>query len=1265
MAAWFLTFLLFVGFTVLSELLRPKAKFGAPTASSLGDFRLPTAQEGRAIPILFGTCKVSGPNVVWYGDLVVQAIKKKVKTGLFSSEKVTLGYRYFIGAQLVLCHGPVDAVTAVRFDDRPVTPGVIVIHALNDGIAFGTGTNDTTVYTAHIAHGNYEELPALAAAAQSAMRSTHGSNWRVVYGFHVGASVSDQFTWDVIDTTNATTGRKTATLPAAEYDGVGFAAALQAAMNAEEATFGGGARVAFAVSFTGSKITISAASARSGYKAWLVVGNTTDHNVDRSLLPNIGGRLGFDTTVPLTRGLGNAGRSLPATYTPPGDCGEARFLFAYPAINGKLYHAHASFTAANVLGVDRTPRTGTQSIAPDRTYGGSWGVFGFSGEDSIARSMLAGNLDATAGIGRDFGTDLCIGYGTNLKGGDAEDPGNLGTWDVYVKLYRGETDSGGTVDCTVTLYAGVDPDTYPDGGGSGGTNIASQVFTATYQTWTEHALTLSDAQKTAFRSAGGFSTGYRIELVGNSGGAGNCNNKSLHATALRFRLPTPDWRTLRHHRAYREATLPGLKFTDSTDVTTIDIRQPALFGGDEREGGVEGRIDFYKGTLTQSANDYLEGVLGVDLPAYRGICYAVLRRLYIGTSPYLKAIAFDVRRCPNTLGLTGGRENLNGDANPAAMLYEILTNTRWGVGLASGQVDTASFVAAGNLLAAESFGLSMLVDRSSGARDLIGEILRHVDGVIYTDPATGLVQLTLARANYGPADPLRLDVDNLASCKLSRPSWEDTKNVVKVRYIDRSSNYLERIAQAQDLANVEVRGGDLSEEDFDFRGISNGTLAQIVAARTLRLVSYPLAVLELEVNRAAWQVRPGHLVRVTWAPLGIVDMACRVTRISSGTLQDGTIRVDAVEDVFGVESTGYVAVGGTGWNDPILEPTNLDAAALLECPYALVVGASRLVLTLAAQASQAQAGYQVWADTAGGSRYALVAEVREFTPSATLSASVGYTETTLVVSAGAGVAQLESLSDADFAGGRNVVLIDAELVAWQFVSLNADGTYTLAGCVRGVADTVPARHTAGARAWFVTDGAGFTSAAPYDSDVTIAARLLPFTPVGIQPLEDATDVTITTNSRAARPYVPRDVKIEGFAYPVFVTYANPTVEWSHRNRLAEWSWADGGKTATVEPGCTYTLKFYGDDGALKKTYSGLTGTSQSWTTEVADTGRRNESVRVTLEAVVAGVSSFQVFDLTVFRSIADSVGPREVAVGGRPRKRRRVVRVKDATEVDG
>lgn len=59
---------------VISAMLAPKPP--EPRAAAIGDFDIPTADQDRAIPVIFGRVWVTGPNVVWYGDLKSTPIKK-------------------------------------------------------------------------------------------------------------------------------------------------------------------------------------------------------------------------------------------------------------------------------------------------------------------------------------------------------------------------------------------------------------------------------------------------------------------------------------------------------------------------------------------------------------------------------------------------------------------------------------------------------------------------------------------------------------------------------------------------------------------------------------------------------------------------------------------------------------------------------------------------------------------------------------------------------------------------------------------------------------------------------------------------------------------------------------------------------------------------------------------------------------------------------------------------------------------------------------
>lgn len=59
---------------IISVALAPKPT--QPKPAALADFDIPVAEEGKEIPVIFGTCDIKDSNVLWYGDLQVEPILK-------------------------------------------------------------------------------------------------------------------------------------------------------------------------------------------------------------------------------------------------------------------------------------------------------------------------------------------------------------------------------------------------------------------------------------------------------------------------------------------------------------------------------------------------------------------------------------------------------------------------------------------------------------------------------------------------------------------------------------------------------------------------------------------------------------------------------------------------------------------------------------------------------------------------------------------------------------------------------------------------------------------------------------------------------------------------------------------------------------------------------------------------------------------------------------------------------------------------------------
>ena len=95
-----------------------------------------------------------------------------------------------------------------------------------------------------------------------------------------------------------------------------------------------------------------------------------------------------------------------------------------------------------------------------------------------------------------------------------------------------------------------------------------------------------------------------------------------------------------------------------------------------------------------------------------------------------------------------------------------------------------------------------------------------------------------------------------------------------------------------------------------------------------------------------------------------------------------------------------------------------------------------------------------------------------------------------------------------------------------------------------------------------------------------------------------------------------------------------TIYWTHRDRLQQTASIIDHEALSIGPeaGVTYTLQLYDEDGTLVRTYTGLTSTNQTWTTEVADSGQLNNKVRAVLTAVRSGINSHQSCDWTADRA---------------------------------
>ncbi len=672
--------------------------------------------------------------------------------------------------------------------------------------------------------------------------------------------------------------------------------------------------------------------------------------------------------------------------------------------------------------------------------------------------------------------------------------------------------------------------------------------------------------------------------------------------------------------------------SDGTILATIN--EPNIFGGEDKEGGVVGSVDFEYGEAAQAINTYLYNKLNGDtpapIPAFRGLVGIVLNQVRIGTSPYLKPWSFLGKRTDTlqdgSAQWYAAKSDIDGDLNPAHIIRECLTNGIWGLGYGSAYMDSTSFEYAADLLYTENFGLSFLWSGTSTIEDFINNVLNHIDGILYQDISTGKFILKLARDDYNVASLDVYDDSNIIEvADFKRETYGEIINQVVVQYSDVAKDK-EATATAQDIAVMNLQGGSVIEMTARYKGITKAALANKVAARDLRQVTAMLASMVIKGNRSMATLRPNDVFKLSWPILGIVELVVRIAQINYGSLTEGVIEFMVGEDVFQSATGLYDDPPATEWSDPVNAPADVTTYLIGETPYWTLV---KTLSDSEAQALDADADYlgaNALEPTSDSLDYELYvrdgltldfasAGRHSFTPSAILDTSSAAGD--LPMDAEDVVLTLEDIVSLSEVVVDTYAVIGDEVVKVLAVDVAA-GEVTIA---RGVLDTTPLIHSGGDRIWFVESAGAFVDF-EYAATEQPGVKFLTTTGKGQLALADATAYNVTVfNSRQTRPYAPGNFKINGVSFGTTFS-GQPTITWSHRNRLTQTVSIIEHDNGDIGPevGTTYTLKIYNDSGLLR-TISGLSGTTYTYSEEdeESDSGLGSGDINSRLRFVLISV----------------------------------------------
>lgn len=516
--------------------------------------------------------------------------------------------------------------------------------------------------------------------------------------------------------------------------------------------------------------------------------------------------------------------------------------------------------------------------------------------------------------------------------------------------------------------------------------------------------------------------------------------------------------------------------------------------------------------------------------------------------------------------------------NPAHIIRECLTDPDWGMGYADTEIDDQSFMAAADQLHREQMGISILWDRQTSIEDFIGEIIKHIDAVLYVDRKTGLFTLKLVRGGYNKAALLHLNEDNIDKIEnFTRPAFGELTNSVTVNYWNVNTGNDSSVT-AQDIALRQMQQVTIGTT-LQYPGFVDPITASKVAQRDLNSLSSQRATCTVYADRTAKDLTIGDVFKLSWEDYNLSEVVMRVIGIAYGDGRTNRIKITCTEDVFDLPQTAFLTPEPPAWEDPNAAPIPIQDQIVFEVPYIELVqqqGQTTVDQNLTAEPDLGYLGVaagrpnvsslnsRLFTAPVAVSTFEEVGLV-DFCPYGELVSAIGRFTTTFSIQGGA---------DLDLVTVPSWAQIGEELV---WVESLTNGVMTVR---RAVYDTPPAEHAAGAVVYF-WDQYSAGSATEYVNGETVRAKLATVTGSVQLDLALAPELQLTFEGRAARPYRPANLAVNGDidATPNDTIVYPATLTWNHRNRLQETGgaplqWTDA--SVTPEDGTTYRVTLLGE-----------------------------------------------------------------------------------------
>ena len=503
-------------------------------------------------------------------------------------------------------------------------------------------------------------------------------------------------------------------------------------------------------------------------------------------------------------------------------------------------------------------------------------------------------------------------------------------------------------------------------------------------------------------------------------------------------------------------------------------------------------FSLFLGTVPQSPWGYMTSAHPSQALDYPGVAYVCQANYNLGSSATLPNHTFEVEGLLYNTSING-----EGDADPAQVIYDFLTNQQYGVLFPSTRISSATLFSTSaatttgdssyqTYVRAMGWGISPYITNQEAANSILdrwaqltnsalvwtGYTLKFIPYGDATVSANGVTYLPPTAVTYNLTDGDYLQSANTDPVIQQRVDAADAYNCVKIEVSDRSNAYNLATLDWHDQTLVDLYGRR-EQSSITAHEICDTNMGHQVVSLIGARVAYIRNTFTVQLGPQFSLIEPMDVLTLTDAAMGLNALPVRVTQIQEDDSDNFTVTFEEFPGTTGQPNTATSQTATPTVNNSLAAPDPVNTPIIFDVPADISQGVPSVFCAVSGGASGVAdpnwGGCIVYVST-DNSTFTAIGQINAPARMGALTASLAAygganpdtTDTaavSLVESAGTLVS---ATSPADAAAGSTLCYCGGEFLSYQTATLTGANAYNLTNLYRGLHGSTGAAHSSGA-----------------------------------------------------------------------------------------------------------------------------------------------------------------------------------------------------------